>query len=731
MFDLPRAIGALIWRVGLVAPLTPESSVRRLITKTTQLCVLLPAIAVAGSAVAGTINGSWDSKYARYVKTQPFAGTQTSTWSDAAWAGDRMYKQLVIWNTSTTQISGIQVSLTPLSSGTTTIPNSITTPASGPSVYSGIRVRLESYAIGDQSFSSSDNCASYPATKDPYPGSGKLGSQARPATYIAEVLSESSSLTPTSIPALQKVDPIKFWVTVDVPANTAPGTYNGAIAISATGAPTVNFPITMIVGSKTLAPVANWSFNVDIWQFPYALSNMTNWQGPTQVSRYSSAFYNELKPFYTHLLDLGQKAMNVPIKDGAIAINDKQTMVNWVYNSATGTWAFDFANFNNYVQTLTSWGFTGPIQAMSLFGWNDWRYVSNHVGPTTIGFYDSSNYNWTTHDAPSASPNSPLIVTPGDPTTPQSFASGYNPPNFVSIWASTMANAAPHTFSNVWSAFLTAFRANLMDPSKLPIPAGKPSTYWQDRVVLYMDETGPNTAYSTVTNPVQPGGMDAIVALIQANNPVGQSPWKIGLTGRGQNAFTTAALNTYSQGFFAYDKRTMDANGNIVTGQAPGSVSTIYASCSTAQPSHYITPQSNLSEMAWLPWYAFNKGLNGYLFWAYDYWANPNPINMQDGLATAGDRELVYRSTNDAATTRPRSSIRSELLRDAFQDMQKLIQLGPNLSLNYPSVYTALRAFVDAYDPVSNSYLFPAGTNATTLVQNGQDALKQAALYGP
>lgn len=92
-----------------------------------------------------------------------------------------------------------------------------------------------------------------------------------------------------------------------------------------------------------------------------------------------------------------------------------------------------------------------------------------------------------------------------------------------------------------------------------------------------------------------------------------------------------------------------------------GKVSTFYTCCAEKYPNTFIA--SVPAEASWIGWFAFAKGFEGYLRWAYNSWT-VNPIkDARFRNWAAGDTYIVY---PDA-----RSSVRFEKLIEGIRDYEK------------------------------------------------------------
>ena len=112
----------------------------------------------------------------------------------------------------------------------------------------------------------------------------------------------------------------------------------------------------------------------------------------------------------------------------------------------------------------------------------------------------------------------------------------------------------------------------------------------------------------------------------------------------------------------------------------PNQLSTFYTSCLHSRPNTFVAAAADPVEATALPWYALQRGQDGYLRWAFDHWRLSNPLDARErSHLTAGDFSLVYRSSNDKDMTVV-PSIRSELLRQGIEDFEKIQVLRNSLS---------------------------------------------------
>ncbi|GAA3611493.1 DUF4091 domain-containing protein [Flavivirga amylovorans] len=301
------------------------------------------------SLAAQAINGSFESKFKRYQKNEMFSGTTTHNWAPVAWQGERIHTQIVLW--SDTDIKGLSYTISDFSNSTETLTDIST------------KLRFGQYIKGDIEARS---CAEYPSHIN--------------SVEIMDALSNQVATT------LKAIDPLKIWLTIDVPYTDITGTYTATFTVNGGDAPLV-FNIALTLLDYRLPKVTDWEFHLDLWQFPMTILEHYNKANPDKtIKTWSDAHFELLKPAYNILADTGQKVITTYIKNGALGA---ESMVKWT-RKTDGTWAYDFTVFDKYVTTLMSWGITKQISCFSPVGWNE----------TTIPFWDEATRTTIDLNAP-------------------------------------------------------------------------------------------------------------------------------------------------------------------------------------------------------------------------------------------------------------------------------------------------------------------------------------------
>lgn len=137
-------------------------------------------------------------------------------------------------------------------------------------------------------------------------------------------------------------------LTVDIPADVAPGKATGTLSLRVNGTP-LSAPVALTIDPETLPPPREWKCHLDIWQHPDAVAR---WH---DVPLWSDAHFALLRPYMERLADAGQKTITATLIDEAW---DRQTydafgpMVR-VTKRKDGSWAYDFSVFDRWVAFMS------------------------------------------------------------------------------------------------------------------------------------------------------------------------------------------------------------------------------------------------------------------------------------------------------------------------------------------------------------------------------------------
>lgn len=217
----------------------------------------------------------------------------------------------------------------------------------------------------------------------------------------------------------------EFLVSVDVPANAAPGLYVGVFRGAATeegvgGNEAVRFRVRVLPAK--LPPPEKWAVHLDLWQHPQAVAR---WAG---TPLWSDAHFAALAAPMTRLRRLGQKVITCAVIEEPWShqtYDDWESMVKWT-RAADGSWKFDYSAFDAWVGfMMNEIGISEQISCYSMLPWS-----------MKIGYFDEAAGTRKTFPLDIASPD----------------------------------------FEDVWGAFLTDFKAHLTEKG------------WLEKTCIALDE---------------------------------------------------------------------------------------------------------------------------------------------------------------------------------------------------------------------------------------------------
>ncbi len=258
--------------------------------------------------VAQELQGSFGANSRFIIKCDPFEGEIQTTYSEIAWKGERISKPILLW-TELDTIKNLDFEISDLSNISDTI-------------FSGnAKLRSVNFARSDHE---SLACEGYK-----YRDSTSF-------LELGDIL--SMSLESTLIPDCHSI----YWLTIDIPTESEPGTYSGQIKVLTSGKIKMTFDIHIQVVDHLLPGSGDWNFHLDLWQFPTSVADRFNQSNPSNKMDYWSAeHFMLLKKAYSLLADMGQKVITAHIKEGALG---SPSMIKWIRNS-NGQWDIRLLHF--------------------------------------------------------------------------------------------------------------------------------------------------------------------------------------------------------------------------------------------------------------------------------------------------------------------------------------------------------------------------------------------------
>ena len=166
------------------------------------------------------------------------------------------------------------------------------------------------------------------------------------------------------------------WLSLDIPAGTEPGVYNGTIEVQ-TSNQTATLNLKVNVQNQMMPAPHDWKHRLDLWQNPWVVAWKNN------LKPWSEEHKLLLKKHLKLYADAGGKyittyAVHSPWSDNSNMIEGG--MIEWI-KQKNGTWKFDYNIFDQYVQLAMSVGIDKAITLYTPVPWGfRFRYIDERTG---------------------------------------------------------------------------------------------------------------------------------------------------------------------------------------------------------------------------------------------------------------------------------------------------------------------------------------------------------------
>lgn len=165
--------------------------------------------------------------------------------------------------------------------------------------------------------------------------------------------------------AMDAMSTRSVWVSCQVPADVAPGTYSGQLCIKAGKRTVTKLPLSIKVSDRILPEPKDWKFHLDLWQNPFAEARYYN------TPLWSDAHLAAMRPSMEMLAAAGQKVITASIMHkpwNGQTEDHFDSMVTWV-KKLDGTWKFGFDVFDRWVEFMMDCGIDQQINCFSMIPW--------------------------------------------------------------------------------------------------------------------------------------------------------------------------------------------------------------------------------------------------------------------------------------------------------------------------------------------------------------------------
>jgi len=290
------------------------------------------------------LNISFASTDELFLRSEaPQLAKESLTWEDTGWKGERLNAQILIW--SPDSLHQIRFKVNDLVSA------------------DGNKLGKENLHL---------NIVRYVLSNYPYRATD---------TRCDVAASDTAYLMPDRFEKAERIDlpgrsvrPV--WLAVEVPGNTTPGTYAGNLEVSSEKE-RVTLNIKIVVQKQELPKPHDWKYRLDLWQNPWVVA----WY--YQLEPWSDEHKALLKKHLKLYADAGGKyittyAVHSPWSDNSYMIEGG--MIEWIKRT-DGSWKFDYAIFDQYVQLAMDVGIDEAITIYTPVPWGyRFRYMDEKTG---------------------------------------------------------------------------------------------------------------------------------------------------------------------------------------------------------------------------------------------------------------------------------------------------------------------------------------------------------------
>ena len=315
--------------------------------------------ATSWNALPDGLNATWASRDVHYKLHEVPQVTQKNSATITAWKGERANIQAVLYSKSDQGTLSVRM--------TEWKKNGVAT-----GVNAG-DARFVNYVITDDFTSCGNNSMNYPTW------------------LVADVIDQDK---PHAVPAME-TRPV--WCTLEIPREIEAGEYTTSLeVVDENGNIVKSLALNVNVDSHSLPTVAEQKFHLDFWQQPYAVSRYYG------VERWSDEHLEALRPYLAALGRAGQRVVTAILfyEPWGEQTHDLFDPMVQTTKKSNGTWEYDYAVFDKYVELCAEYGINKQINCFSMLPWDmSFRYFdeASNSYKTLTTTYSSDEYRelWT------------------------------------------------------------------------------------------------------------------------------------------------------------------------------------------------------------------------------------------------------------------------------------------------------------------------------------------------
>lgn len=278
---------------------------------------------------------SWGTTDLRYAKLNVPNIKISTRWKGKAWKGERINAQAVLW--TKLDVKNATISVSDLHCEKNVIPAN------------AIKASFVRYVMTDE------------LNKN---GNGGCGNRENKAEWDSSIVADALDIVKVMDIKKRTTQPI--WINIRIPRNANPGLYKSSMTLHANDIKPMTLEMEVKVIQRTLPEPKDWSFNLDLWQNPYAVARYY------QVPLWSEEHFNALRPIMKMLADAGQRSITTSImhKPWAGQTEDHFDSMVTRIKKLDGSWKYNYAVFDKWVDfMMNDIGINGLISCYTMIPW--------------------------------------------------------------------------------------------------------------------------------------------------------------------------------------------------------------------------------------------------------------------------------------------------------------------------------------------------------------------------
>lgn len=287
-------------------------------------------------------NSAWGTTDVRYSKTNvPDVKVSNRKWTGTVWKGERINALGLLWTTK--DCKDVMVEVSDLKG-----PGGAIIPANA------VQAHFVRYVMTDELNKDKKGTCGY-----------------RPDRTVFDSSMVADILDVKLVHDIQARHTQPVWVNIWTPADAKSGVYRGRVNFKSKEGKFAPLDIELKVVNRTLPAPKDWSFWLDLWQSPYAVARYH------QVPLWSEAHFDAMRPLMTRLASAGQKCITATIMHAPWGGQTEDTFESMVMRvrKLDGSWAYDYAVFDKWIEFMMSTGIDREINCYSMIPWKlSFRY---------------------------------------------------------------------------------------------------------------------------------------------------------------------------------------------------------------------------------------------------------------------------------------------------------------------------------------------------------------------